>query len=1202
MRISRLELDGFKSFARKQIFDFHEGGVTAVVGPNGCGKSNIVDAIRWVLGERSRKDLRTESSTDVIFAGASGKRPGRYASVTIVFDNSDGQIPQFGAEFSVTRKLSTTGESNYWINGQEAKRRDIADLFKGTGVGPDGYTVMGQGKIDELLRTNPVERRKVFEEASGISTYRAQKISTQAKLEVVAQNLERLQEKIKEAKNRLATIKGQASRALKHREYTTRLKLLRTQLALKQFHRLGREREDLLIKVNDLGREEGRLHKAVLAARMEAEGLGEQLRRDEEALNDLRSRAHNAELEAGRADGRRNEALARVEGLKRSAERLEDDIARVQEQIAQLEARKSELNEAIANYRQQLDDANARLADAQREESAVKARDGELEQSIKRQREQHLMQLHTRSQLLNEQQRLESDLKNAGYQQQRLNLRAGELDTDLRDADARVSAASATHEAEKEKLATLRHSYHEAEEEITGYNTSLGTLRAQRHELELRISGDESRVRHLESIERMLEGVEQGSRRLVQDDKLRERFGVKSLVADALQGDIGLAPALERALGELASGIIVDTAVNAWDAVDYLARNEGEAATVLVLERFSKVPAAHRFPTGQGILGPLLSRIRVSEGFEKLAANVLGDWLLVADRDVARRLSAELEGSIRIVTPTGEVFSRASASLPSSDRTGGVVTQRSELERLRKELVELRAEAEKLSSIISQKVVEVQQKNAALTALRQHIYDANVSELEARTELNHLEIRLRREREEAATIAEELKQISNTAQRWRDRLDAIQGELKRADDAILRAEEGIESLTQQRASLDEELRAKAEVVVARRIELAELRSNLGAVESTLKELESATSGFVKRIDHDRAELRRASESVTRLQGEADQLGQRVEELLRDQQGFMAQVNERGEALTSLRTSYEALAGKERQAGASLLELKEQASSVRFESEKRFLAMNQLRERMIAEYDVDLDLAYREYDPEAQQLDEKSTESEVDALQHALRRLGPVNMEAVEELEEVEERFRNHTKQEKDLIRARKALEDAIERIEAEARRRFITTFENARTHFQRLFRKMFGGGSADMMLLNPEDPLESGIEVMAKPPGMEPKSLNLLSGGQRTMIACAMLFALFETSNAPFALLDEVDAALDDANVERFCTLLREYAGGAQFIIITHHKKTMAHADRLYGVTMQEPGISMKVSVDLCDVDQGEFLAEASVGGDVMVA
>lgn len=1192
MRILSLEMKGFKSFARAELFGFHDG-VTAIVGPNGCGKSNVIDAVRWVLGEQSRKDLRMKASTDVIFGGTANRPAAKQASVTITFENSCGTVPGLGTEFSVTRRLTSSGDSTYLINGQEAKLKQLKDIFAGTGIGPGGFTIMEQGKIDALLQANPEARRKVFEEAAGISLYRMQRAQTESKLEVVSQNLARLEDRIGEARNRLKAIKGAASRALKYREYTARLRVLKTEMALRLFHESGKQREELLLAINDSGREEGKIQKQLSACLMEAEGVDARLAEGEQQLAAARKEAHECELRLQAADGRAREALARADGLRRAAERMQGDLERANGQLEVLRGRLNELSTARKSSAARAEEAQGRVKQAQEAADQADQEALSTDQKLREMRDEHANLLRERNNLLIERTQLESELRAAQANRTRAARQIEVLAAELEDAAHATRRANAEFERQSVVLEDLRRQHESNEQAIKGWNTTLGGLRKEQHQLQMKLSACESKIAHLEELERMLEGVEKGSRELLGDADARKRFGVVGLLAEVLTADISVAPALETALGTLAPAVVVKSRDNAFDALAWLAKREGASATVLVADHFKKAPEAPRFPTGQGILGPLLGEVTVNKAMNGLAASLLGDWLLVADRDVAARIEAKHPGQFRMVTPTGESFGQGQGSLPSSDRTGGVITQRSELERLRRERETLTANAGELTAKLEAGITEVRGLEERAGVLRSEVYDASVSVLEAKTELANLRRRQDQINSEHAGLTAEATELSGFGEKGAGRLREIANRGELLTSQVGKLEDQLSGAAELRRQVSEQRDAARTKLSDLRVEAAEATAAMRAIEQSASDLKSTIADFERRATEDARGIAESAREASRLESEAKRLESGKAEIAQAKVEAESRAEELATVTAEIRSGAEKLRSEERRLNDARLAAREKAGELRRNEERLFMSMNQLRERLAEDFGVDLDAAYRDYNPQGEQTNARQLEEEIETLSQALKRLGPVNMEAVDELEEAESRHNQLSGQEKDLVRAKKALEAAIERIESEARRRYVQTFEGVRNHFQRLFRKMFGGGSADIILLNPQDVLESGLEIIAKPPGMEPKTLSLLSGGQRTMIAVALLFSLFETTNAPFGLLDEVDAALDEANVDRFCAVLKEYAERSQFIVITHHKRTMANADRLYGVTMQEQGISKKVCVDLATFEPGGDLADA---------
>ncbi|MCA8940456.1 MAG: hypothetical protein KDB07_11635, partial [Planctomycetes bacterium] len=658
---------------------------------------------------------------------------------------------------------------------------------------------------DALLQANPADRRKVFEEAAGIAGYRDQKASTERKLEIVASNLQRLEDKIGEAQSRLRSIKGQASRALKFREYTEKLRVLRTRMALKEFHRHTQAREDLLISVNDFGREEGRLKAALSAQNMESESIIARLGAGEDEVSKLRSVVHEAELAIGRDEGKVNEARARIEGLRVTAERLTNDANRLKGQIEELTRRREELAKAKAQGKGKLEEAESTLAQLQANAVDLQREVETFEKALTELREAHIAALHQRSGLMNEKLSIEAQQKSEGQRRFRLEQRASEL-CDQRDTlSAAKSKIEARADLDAQAVTAIESESQKADAAIAGFNQSLGELRGRRHQLELQVSGTESRIAHLEEIERMLEGVADGSRRLVQNEEMAARFGVQGLVADLLSADIKVAPALERALGGLGTGVVVGNAEQAFDAIDWLTRREGEACTVIVREHFeAKAQAKREFPTGQGIMGPLLKEVKFAPDLEAFAQGLIGDWLLVADRDVARRVVERHGSQWRMVTVTGEVFDAGAASLPSSDRTGGVITQRSELERLRREHERLVADLKAAADAITTKVEEAKAANERLANLRSEMQKATLIAVESKTELASLTRRVAALNEELAVIASEQEELWSNYERDQARLEEISEEF----DAVSAKVKGLEAEISQHASKRADLESR----------------------------------------------------------------------------------------------------------------------------------------------------------------------------------------------------------------------------------------------------------------------------------------------------------------------------------------------------------------------------------------------------------
>jgi chromosome segregation protein len=1201
MRIVRIEMDGFKSFGRPTVFEF-PSAITGVVGPNGCGKSNVVDATRWVLGEMSRKALRAKSSTDVIFSGSATRKPARYAEVSITFDNASGVLPFGGKRVKITRRLESNGDSEYRINDETAKLRDIRGLFEGTGAAMSAYSIMEQGKMDALLQSNPEDRRRVFEEAAGIGQLHKQKEQAQAKLQLVEQNLARLQDVLSEVKGRLRKIKAQAGRALKYSELKEHSRLMQQDLALVEFGRIDRKREELLEVIAAAGRREGAIQAELTRTRMDLEDAEARLADAEHEERRLNERIHRLALDANNEQARREAALARAENLRQAIARAHEQAARVREQIASLNQRREQIAAQAELGRVELAELARRVTLAAQDEAATQAQVDEAEARLKEVRGQLLDAIGHANEGMNERMRLEAELRAARRRTEQAGQRAREVAGALDEVATRRDAASAERDAQDARLHELKAQLTSVEAEAGPAASRAHDLRQHKHTLELKRGARLERKAMLESLAEARPGMDDHLRGLLADETRCRAFGVLGMLADGVRVDLGVAAALERVLKELGDAVVVDTVEHAHELFDWLAGRGSANLSILAADAFTpgNPPA---YPGGKGVIGPLLDQVRVGgqgevqephAGFQNLLRCLIGDVLLVADRAVARRLLKKGVQGLRLVTPTGELFTLPGAfTLAAGEVGAGIITQQSEIERLTAELAGLDNVLEQAAADLAHGVCRQEELARRAAELRGQVYDASMEAAGSRAALDALERECRRLAQEGEVLAAECAQ-------WNEQIEADAARVKDCIARVAEAEEARRAHEAELAGRNEGAGARRDALVQARNVLTELKVEQAAKQAAHEQARDSLQGM------DQA-LARYSQEVTRCAAEAEQhnkdaraLEQQAEAsvgvqaaLESEQKELEKRRNDGGGPLAQRRAAVEAARRRSNELQERLYAERESVQQARIDENTLFMKLDAVRRRMAELFNVDMDTLYRDYDPAARPIDEAATKQELDVLEDQLKKLGNVNLEAVDELKEAEERNAFYARQESDLLKAKRTLGDVITRIEKEARRLFSETFESVRTNFQRLFRRLFGGGSADIVLTNPEDPLASGVEIIAKPPGKEALPLSMRSGGERALISVAMMFAIYETNPAPYAILDEVDAPLDEANVDRFNAVVADYAKVSQFIIITHHKKTMAACDTLYGVTMQEPGTSTKVSVDLRGVAEPE-LAEVA--------
>jgi len=1183
MRIVKLEMDGFKSFGRHTSFEF-DAPITGVVGPNGCGKSNVVDATRWVLGEMSRKALRAASGTDVIFSGSATRKPASRAEVSITFDNTCGTLPLSSKNVKITRRLQKNGDSEYLLNDEPAKLRDIKGLIEGTGAGMSAYSIMEQGKMDSLIQSNPDDRRRVFEEAAGIGNMRKQQEAAQQKLVMVEQNLEKLQSILSEVKGQLKKIKSQATRALRFTELKERARVIHLQLALAEFGRHDKSREELLATISAAGQREGAIQADLAKTKMNLEDAETRLADAEHEERRLSDRIHKLALECKEEDSKRARALSRVESLKQAIDRAKELSGRIREQMSSLKSRRSSIEESVTTGRADLSEISKRVTELSAAEQAAREQAEALEAELKATRTSLLDAISSANKGLNERMKLEAETRACRRRLETLQARGNSLGREISDTESRRVEAQADRDTAEAALLALKTELAEIERQLAPANARASELRQKKHALELKRGGKVERRAMLESLAEDRGGLHEAAQSLLNDEKRRADFGVQGLFTDGIRIDLAFAAALERVLENLGGALVVDTLEHAHELFDWLAGRGCANVAIVAREKFAAPRKLPTFPGGKGVIGPLLEVTQVDESLGAVAAALLSDVLLVADRSVARRLLATGNTGYRIVTPTGELFSLPGAfRLAGSEANTGLITQKAEIDRLTQEVDALDAEIVETADRLADANHESDRLAARGGELRNQVYDASMGSVSRRVALESLQREAVRLGDEQKLIELESSQLDKQLQADLARHSQLEEEIAGCEAERSRCEAALARLNDEAGAKRTALQEARNSLTDEKVKEAARRSQVSQAEDSLKGIDSALTRYADDLARSAVEVEGHAKEVRKLEHDATASVEVQAELEREQKELESRRGQGGGALSRCKHEVETAREKVSDLNERLYAEREGVQQARIDENTLFMKMDAVRRRMAELYNADLDTLYREFDPNQPQSDEATSRAELEAVEDQLRKLGNVNLEAMDELKDAEERNDFYARQETDLLRAKRTLAEAIQKIERETRRLFVETFEKIRANFQRLFRRMFGGGSADILLTNPEEPLTSGVDIIAKPPGKEALSISMRSGGERAMISVAMMFAIYETNPAPFAILDEVDAPLDEANVDRFCTVVADYAKVSQFIIITHHKKTMAACDTLYGVTMQEPGTSTRVSVDLRD-------------------
>lgn len=1185
MRIKRLEICGFKSFVDRTTFRFDED-IIGVVGPNGCGKSNIVDAIRWVMGEQSAKHLRGSSMEDVIFSGSEDRGPHGFAEVALTFDNAQGNAPVEYNEYSeitVMRRVDRSAESEYFINKVPVRLMDVTNLFLGTGVGTKAYSIIEQGRVGLIVSAKAKDRRHFIEEAAGVTKFKSRKRAAERKMDHTRQNLLRLKDVVAELEKSLASLKRQAQKAERYRQYRTELRDL-------ELHTAAHRWLELTVTEKSVA---GHL----LAAEAQLRDVRSQVRAKEEQLDVERAALQEVE-------GQLEKVQISAFESENAVHLLESQIAHYLDQLGALREREGVLEREIEAL-----DAERQAVQTEHDELGV-LRSGavQAEQDAGEELQRASNELEHKRMLLNEAiSAMES--QRVGLQEHRTSCASLELQVQSNASRRKETAERITRL--KQDCDGLRTAQGDDQRQIEQLRARLGglqggksqstdmrkALEGELSELRERVLGVErrledmrghlvqkrSRLSSLEEIQRKYEGMEAGTRAIM-TRYLRERGGESSanvlgLVADRIGCPDALTPALASALGERLQVVVVEDLDTSVQAVTYLSQGKHGRASFLA----QRATAAHRveLPQDGAIVGRLVDLLTFDEVDRFLVEHLLGNVVVVDTLDSAMRLHRSHAPNLGFVTQAGEFLS------PEGVLTGGSEEQRGT------HLLEFKREIRQLSDAVAAQSVELAQVEAEHNALRTEIaaqeaadeaaraqaHEAELATVEAQTALRHMEdVYASKERRLEALLAEEA-QVTLTLEELDQQEDHLASELTRVRQAQEGLEQDLRAVSELYAERKRNEEVQAAVVTEERIKAAQAQQKRLSDEMVLDRL-SRTLGELKeraeRLTDEFQEGRRKQEEFSsKVVQTKDKLAQRKVQLEQEKTQLQA-VREQSE--------------QKRQAGAlteqalrELRDLIDQQTSVTSElalqRREKVLAIEHLVAQIQEKYQVDVRDTLVDYHDRRTPDDE--TTARMDELTRQISRMGEVNLLAIQEYDEQSKRYDDLTAQQTDLEAALEQLDKAIRKMNRESRKLFKEAFEAVNLRFQRIFPTMFGGGKGELLLTDPNDLLETGVEIIARPPGKRINTLELMSGGEKALTAVSLIFAIFQYKPSPFCLLDEVDAPLDEANIDRFGEAIRSMARDSQFILITHSRRTMELADRLYGVTMETPGVSKVVSVQL---------------------
>ena len=1179
MYLKSIEIQGFKSFANKLVFEFHNG-ITGIVGPNGSGKSNVADAVRWVLGEQRIKQLRGASMQDVIFAGTEMRKPQGFAYVAITLDNSDHQLAIDYGQVTVSRRLYRSGESEYMINGSSCRLKDIHELFYDTGIGKEGYSIIGQGQIDRILSGKPEERRELFDEAAGIVKFKRRKAIAQKKLEDEQANLVRVSDILAELEKQVGPLERQSKAAREYLQLKDDLKICDTNLFLMETESTGKQLEEVEKRhqvlsgdMEDTRRESDRL-------KAEYEKLEQQLAELEQRITADREEFSKGTVQKGSLEGQINVLNEQIHTEEMNQEHLDHRRSVITGDLTSKEEQLSGYREEFGAMDLQVKDALTRQEEAGARLTDQDGRIRRLEEEIEGAKSSIIQALNERASLTARQQRYETmleqvNLRRSEVSQKLLRFKSDESVQDELIHKERAALEQIRQETDEKQLAAqeAEDALEKAEQEARRLNRHLNDTQQEYHMAYTKLES-------LRNLAERYDGYGNSIRRVME---VRDRVhGIHGVVADIITTSQKYETAIETALGGSIQNIVTDSEATAKQLIEYLKKNKYGRATFLPLtsingkQAFGQPGALKE----KGVLGLAHELVQVDPLYEGLARYLLGRVVVVDTIDNAIALARKFKYSLRIVTLEGELLS-AGGSM-----TGGAFKNSSNLLGRRREIEELEGSCSK--ALVQVELIQkelilqeslAQEKKGELEKLRSDIQALAIRENTVRMNVSQLEDKKAEIAESSTDLVREHGQLEEQVKEINESREVLTEDSRGLEQVSGRANQEVE----EKSALLEEARSQRETCAAAwsaaQLETANLRQKQDFIRENINRI----SGEIRK-------LKEEYDSLTEGTGSSEQVirGKRQEienlrDLIRSAQEHMKELEtvlaSHGARKEEMSSRQKEFFSRREELTARLSDLDKDMFRVQTQKEKLEERLEASTAYMWSEYELTYSSALEFKREEYRSVPE--VRKRIEELKTRIKGLGNINVNAIEDYKEVSERYEFMRTQHEDLVTAQAELEKIIDELDTGMRRQFEEKFGEIRAEFDKVFKELFGGGRGTLELMEDEDILEAGIQIIAQPPGKKLQNMMQLSGGEKALTAIALLFSIQNLKPSPFCLLDEIEAALDDSNVDRFAGYLHKLTKNTQFIVITHRRGTMVSADRLYGITMQEKGVSTLVSVNL---------------------
>ena len=1181
MYLKSIEIHGFKSFANKIVFQFHNG-ITGIVGPNGSGKSNVADAVRWVLGEQRIKQLRGASMQDVIFSGTELRKPLGYAYVAITLDNSDHQLAIDYNEVTVARRIYRSGESEYLLNGTPCRLKDVNELFYDTGIGKEGYSIIGQGQIDKILSGKPEERRELFDEAAGIVKFKRRKLAAQKKLEDEQQNLVRVNDILSELEKQIGPLEKQSETAKIYLKKKEELKTLDVNMFLLENQRLQEQLKDAQEKYDIASEDLENTSKQYENIKEEYEKIEGQITLLDETIEKNRSVLTDTSMLRGKLEGEINVLKEQIhsarnneEHLKQRREAVLNEIAAKNQDKEGILSDKGQIDEQVAEIEKKRDEAKAAL-------TAVQSCIEELNNQIEGGKNAIIEALNARATIKSKLGRYDTMTEQVNIRKAELTSRILRMKSDEAQQEETLKALNDEFEKINEEIRTLNDAVESKEEKLTLLRETLADKDKKLRDTQVSYHQEKSRLEALSNLTERYEGYG-GSVKKVMERKEQEK-GIVGVVADIIKVDKKYETAIETALGGNIQNIVTDDEETAKRMIGYLKQTKAGRATFLPLTSITH-PQEFKNPESlkeKGVLGMADELVHVDEKYRNVAKAMLGRIVVVDQVDNAVRIARKFDYGIRMVTLEGELL------VPGGAISGGAFKNNSNLLGRRREMEEMEASVKKYLKEVDTLLQEIEDTKAERNKLRLSLEEDKASLQKKFIEQNTARLNVIKAKERKEEASESSLELKNEEREIESQIQ----EIRLSKEEISRELQDSETLEKQTEGKIKECQV---LLDEKRSEESENLAGVNALEVEVEKMLQQQGFHQQNVDRINTELERSKSELSEIEegllgntGDIEQKENNIRQIEETIQASHTSQSDTEKQLQEDITKKEELSAKQKNFFKDREALSEKMAGL----DKEVYRLNAQREKlqdmtesqinyMWDEYEITLSDAAGMRNEELNDL--PVMKRDISTLKDQIKKLGDVNVNAIEDYKNLMERYSFLKTQHDDLIEAEKTLEGIITELDTAMRKQFHEKFGEISREFDKVFKEMFGGGKGTLELMEDEDILEAGIRIIAQPPGKKLQNMMQLSGGEKALTAIALLFAIQNLKPSPFCLLDEIEAALDESNVSRFAKYLHKLTRHTQFIVITHRRGTMEQVDRLYGITMQEKGVSTLVSVNLID-------------------